>query len=272
MSSTASSTPSWRDLDATAKRRFLDRYRQRKRLARWRKDPALLLADAGLEPDPWQARCLRSDAPRRLLLASRQAGKSLAAAGLALKAALLEAPALVLILSPTQRQSGEFFRDKFLPAWRALGSPGGGRPTQLTLEMGNGSRVVSLPENEEGVRSYSGVRLLVLDEAARVADDLYRAVRPMLAVSGGALVALSTPFGRRGWFWEAWERGEGWERYRVTAAECPRIDPAFLAAERRDLGPRWFAQEYETSFEDVVGALIAQSDIEAALGAGVEPL
>jgi hypothetical protein len=258
---------------ATAKRRALARLRERQALDRWRADPALLLADAGLDPDPWQARCLRSDAPRRLLLASRQAGKSLAAAGLALKAALLEAPALVLILSPTLRQSGEFFRDKFLRLWHALGRPGAGRaPTQLTLEMDNGSRVVSLPENEAGIRGYSGVRLLVIDEASRVDDALYYAVRPMLSVSGGRLAALSTPFGRRGWFYEQWERGEGWERYRVTAAECPRISAGFLAAERRDLGPRWFAQEYGCSFEDVVGALIAQADIDAALGAGVEPL
>src|SRR4051794_39456814 len=78
-------------------------------------DPARLMADAGMAPDPWQAACLRSDAPRRLLNCSRQSGKSKTAAGLALKAALLEAPALVLILSPTLRQSGEFFRDKFLP-------------------------------------------------------------------------------------------------------------------------------------------------------------
>jgi hypothetical protein len=234
---------------------------------------ASLLTDAGLTPDPWQARCLRSDAPRRLLNCSRQSGKSLAAAGLALKAALLEAPALILILSPTLRQSGEFFRDKFLPLWHALGRPGGGRPpTQLALELANGSRVVSLPENEGGIRSFSGVRLLVIDEASRVDDATYKAVRPMLAVSCGSLVALSTPFGRRGWFYEAWERGEGWERYRVQASECPRIDPTFLAEERAALGARWYAQEYECSFEDVVGALIAQADIDAALAAGVEPL
>jgi hypothetical protein len=65
----------------------------------------------------------------------------------------------------------------------------------LTLELVNGSRIVSLPENESGIRGFSGVNLLVIDEAARVDDSLYRSVRPMLAVSGGRLVALSTPFG-----------------------------------------------------------------------------
>jgi hypothetical protein len=242
-------------------------------LPRWRGDPSLLLTDAGLKPDPWQARCLRSDAPRQLLLCSRQSGKTTAAAGLALKAALLDAPALVLILSPTLRQSGEFFRDKFLRLWDALGRPAAGRaPTQLTLEMGNGSRVVSLPENEAGIRGYSGVRLLVIDEASRVDDSLYYAVRPMLSVSGGRLAALSTPFGQRGWFHGEWERGAGWERYRVTAAECPRIDPAFLAEERAALGPRWYAQEYEVSFEAAIGAVFAPEAVDAAVSDEVRPI
>ena len=63
----------------------------------------------------------------------------------------------------------------------------------LRLELANGSRVVSLPGDEKNIRGYSGVTLLVIDEAARVADELYYAVRPMLAVSQGRLVALSTP-------------------------------------------------------------------------------
>src|ERR1700757_4939511 len=81
-------------------------------LARLRQDPARILADAGMAPDLWQARLLRSPSPRTQLLCSRQAGKSTVAAALALRSALLEPPALVLLLSPTQRQSGELFRDK----------------------------------------------------------------------------------------------------------------------------------------------------------------
>jgi hypothetical protein len=55
-------------------------------------------------------------------------------AALALRAALLEPPALILLLSPTQRQSGELFRANLLPLWRALGSPLAGRhPTRQEL-------------------------------------------------------------------------------------------------------------------------------------------
>src|SRR5262245_12437381 len=116
-------------------------------------DPALLLERAGLEPDPWQRDLLRSDAARTLLLCSRQAGKSTAAAALALKAALLKPPALVLLLSPTLRQSGELFRDKVLRLYNALGRPETARQeTALQLTLANGSRIVSLPGIEENIR------------------------------------------------------------------------------------------------------------------------
>lgn len=63
-------------------------------------------------------------------------------------------------------------------------------------------------------------------------DALYYAIRPMLAVSGGRLMMLSTPHGRRGVFFEAWDHGTEWKRYRVPATECPRISPEFLEEER----------------------------------------
>jgi hypothetical protein len=186
---------------------------------------------------------------------------------------LLEGPALVLLLSPTLRQSGELFRQKLLPLWRKLGRPLFFRkPTQLELELSNGSRIVSLPESEEGIRGYSAVNLLVIDEASRVSDSLYHAVRPMLAVSRGRLMALTTPFGKRGWFFEEWIGPRAWNRVKITAEQCSRISPEFLAEERQALGDRWYSQEYLVSFEDVVGAVFRQEDIDAMLCDDVEPL
>src|SRR5262245_64228338 len=78
---------------------------------------------AGFQPDPWQARVLRSDAPAMLLLCSGQSGKSTTAAALAVRTALLRPGSLVLLLSPTLRQSGELFKDKVLKLYGALGRP-----------------------------------------------------------------------------------------------------------------------------------------------------
>lgn len=117
----------------------------------------------------------------------------------------------------------------------------------LRLELQNGSRIVSLPGKEETIRGYSGVRLLVVDEAARVPDSLYYSVRPMLAVSGGRLVCLSTPFGKRGFFHQEWIEGHGWERVKITADQCPRISKAFLEEERRSLGDWWYRRNITVS-------------------------
>ena len=112
--------------------------------------------------------------------------------------------------------------------------------------------------------------LLVVDEAARVEDDLYASVRPMLAVSGGRILALSTPFGTRGWWYEAWHSNDPWERYRVPAAECPRIPADFLEEERRNLGDWWYRQEYECDFLDAETQLFTRDEVDRMFGRGVE--
>ena len=123
------------------------------------------------------------------------------------------------------------------------------------------------------MRGFSGVSLLVVDEAARVPDELYFAVRPMLAVSGGRLVALSTPFGKRGFFFKEWsEGGPSWSRVRVTAEECPRIRPEFLAEERRSLGDLWYRQEYQTDFVETTDQVFSYEHVTGALDPGVLPL
>ena len=194
------------------------------------------------------------------------------AAALALGTALREPGSLTLVLSPSLRQSQESFR-RVLDLYRTLQTP---RPTQaesaLRLELSNGSRIVSLPGTESTVRGYSNVRLLVIDEAARVPDELYYSVRPMLAVSHGRLLALSTPFGKRGWFYQEYTQGEGWERVKITAYDCPRISKEFLEEERRTLPPLFFQSEYCCEFVDTIDQVFASAFVHAAISAEVQPL
>jgi hypothetical protein len=112
----------------------------------------------------------------------------------------------------------------------------------------------------------------VVDEASRVDDGLYYAIRPMLAVSGGTLIMLSTPYGKRGVFYEAWSGAEYWERYEIPARQCTRISAAFLEEERRALPARVYRQEYECSFEETEDQLFSEEDIEAAMSDEVAPL
>ena len=235
-------------------------------------DPSMLMEQAGLSPDLWQREFLRSQAKRQLLLCSRQSGKSTVVAALTLHVALYQAPCLILLLSRALRQSQELFR-KVLDVYRAVDhTVPPEAESALRLELTNGSRIISLPGKEETVRSYSGVRLLVIDEAARVPDALYYSMRPMLAVSGGKLVCLTTPFGQRGFFHKEWTEGQGWEKIMITAEQCPRISPEFLAEERRTLGEWWVKQEYGCEFVETVDQVFSYDLVAAALSPEVPPL
>ena len=217
-------------------------------------DPVRLARRVGLDPDPWQADLLRSDARQSILNCSRQSGKSTTTAVLATHEAEYRPDSLILLLSPSLRQSQELFR-KVRDVRAALGADGCPvtEESALRIELRNGSRIVCLPGKEATIRGYSGVRLLVVDEASRVPDDLYQAVRPMLAVSGGRLVLLSTPFGMRGFFHHEWtEGGPSWHRVQVKAADCPRIPSAWLEAERALIGEWWYRQEYQCEFVETL--------------------
>jgi len=129
-----------------------------------------------------------------------------------------------------------------------------------------------LPGSERTVRGYAAASLVIIDEAARVEDDLIAAVRPMLATSQGRLIALSTPAGKRGWFYEAWIGGDSWHRVKVAATECPRISQAFLDEELRELGAQRFSEEYQLAWIDPDEAVFSSAIIDAAFSNTVRPL
>ena len=216
-------------------------------------DPVLFAADCGLTaPDPWQRELLRSDARRMLLNIHRQGGKSTIAGILGLHAALFEAPCLVLILAPALRQSAELIRTVKEMHGRLDGVPELAMESVTRLELSNASRLIALPGSESTVRGYSAPRMVIIDEAARVTDDLIGAAMPMLAtVPSGRVIGLSTPARRRGWFFEQWTGGgDRWQRVALRADENPRIDPGFLEEQRKELGELRYRQEYLNEFVD----------------------
>jgi hypothetical protein len=217
----------------------------------------------GLDLDDWQQQLMASSSPRILMSCSRQSGKSTMAALSALHRALHYPGSLVLCLAPSERQSKELF-GKITAFHRRLGMPPPASDRKLGMHLPNGSRIEALPGTEKTIRGFSGVSLLILDEAARVDDALYYSVRPMLAVSGGSLMMLSSPYGKRGVFFEEWTEGEGWERYEVPASQCPRISEGFLEAERSSMPEWWYAQEYLCEFRETEDQLFTAEMISSA--------
>jgi hypothetical protein len=227
----------------------------------------------GLAVDSLQARVLRTTNKRGILNCSRQWGKSTISAAKAVYQATHEAASLTVVVSPSGRQSSEFLR-KAIPFVKKLGIRiKGDGDNEISLEFPNGSRIVGLPGTEGTIRGFSAVSLLLVDEAARVSDDLYMAIRPMLAVSDGTLWLMSTPFGKRGFFYETWANGgREWERFRAPATECGRIRKAFLEEERATMGERCFRQEYLCEFEDTVSGVFPREMVEGAITDEIKPL
>jgi hypothetical protein len=174
-------------------------------------------------------------------------------------------PAMIILISPSLKQSTELFR-KTIGFYRGLDSaPELVRETATELELVNGSRVISLPASEDTVRGYSACSLLVVDESGAVPPELLTATEPMLAtVTDARFLAIGTPKGRQGWFFEAWTHGEGYERISAKASECSRISPTYLARQLKKRGPLLYSQEFECAFIDSGTSAFSSQLIEKA--------
>ena len=236
-------------------------------------DPVLWLKEVlGFHPDPWQASLLRSRSRKIILNCSRQSGKSTVCAALGLHESIYRRPSFGLVIAPTQDQSSELMLkfDEFRGAVE-LPSDYLSTDTKLAVRFANGNRFIARPGSEKSARSFSAVTLLLEDEASRVLDDLYNSVRPMLAVSNGRHVIMSTPFGKRGHFHKIWsEERDLWESYEIPAEQCPRITPEFLAEEMRT-NP-WYEQEYHCRFMETEDQYFSNETIKMMFDTDIEPL
>jgi hypothetical protein len=221
------------------------------------------------QADVYQARVLRSRHKRLLLCCTRQFGKSTTAAVSASHHALYHPRAVVAVSAPVGRQARELalkIEQMLELSPSRLGGRVRRRDDELGLVLENGARIVSLPGREANVRGLSGCTYLVIDEASRVPDALYKSLRPMLATTDGRTLLMSTPFGQRGFFHASYGSDAG-ERLVVRAVDCPRISASFLEAERRELGDVWFRQEYMCEFIDTSTGLFPHSSVLEAVDA-----
>ncbi len=227
----------------------------------------------GFEPDEVQAGLLAAEHHRLILNCTRQWGKSTVTAAKAVHRACSRAGSLTIVVSPSERQSAEFVRKAAEFVRRTGVKPRGDGDNAVSLMLPNGSRIVGLPGTESTTRGYSAVSLLIVDEASRVADEQYMALKPMLATVDGDLWLVSTPWVKRGFFWEVWTGGGAeWERVKVAATECSRIPAHFLEAQRREMGELWFRREFLCEFEDGEGTLFDRELLMAAINPKIRPL
>ena len=235
----------------------------------------------GWIPDKFQIDALDADTQEKILNWCRQTGKTSVASILVSHQARFKKKSLSLIISATQRQAGilqkrvqtcilgasrhgwRYVKGMDLPADPLDENSKMVRCSVLSMELGNGSEVVSVPASPDTVRGYSP-DLLVLDEAARIPDLVYDAIRPMMATHPCRMFVISTPAGRRGWYYREWiSEDMSWFRSSVAADQCPRITPEFLKKERLTMSSdAMFRQEYLCEFVEMEGSLFNREDLE----------
>lgn len=229
---------------------------------------AMITRMTGNVADPWQADFFGSDDPFLLVLASRGVGKSTSVALLAYTQAEMRPKQTILLLAPALRQSEELFR-KVIDVRRCFGAVHvATRETMLLLELTNGSRIITAPATEKTIRGYRA-NLVVCDEAARIADEEFQAIVPML-VEDGRLIACTTPAGRRGWFYEAYREGRG-RLIKATSLDLPRM-AKIVERDRRMMSPAQWNTEIALQFQGSGDAFFDMDSIDRMFSPTIKPL
>ena len=240
-------------------------------------DPVAFAAEMGFVADERQAEVLRAIAnpeiKKGILNCSRQWGKSTTVAAGAVHRLVTRPGSKVVVVAPSKRQAALLVRTAvaMLKA-RGIRTQKDGI-YEVSAVLPNESVLIGLPCREDTARGLASVSLLVVDEAAKVPDAMYEAVRPMGVVVNGDVWLMSTPWLATGFFYDAWENGgPRWARFAVKATECPRIPAAYLEEQRSEM-PGWaFRREYMAEFvRDDLSAFDAEV-VEEAMDDGIAPM
>ncbi len=235
-----------------------------------------------LQFDDWQNRFIDTIGDK-ILCCGRQVGKSEICGYDASLYAINHDNENILMIAPTERQAYELFLktlNYLLNNHKWAVKMGKDRPTKTEIKLTNGTKIYCLPTGQSGigVRGYTIHRLYV-DEASRVPDDVWEAVYPMLASTGGNIILLSTPFGKQGEFYKVWINEDGaydsFTRFSVTTEIVYNERPlseiwtekrkeramAFVEKCKKRFSKRQYAQEMLGEFSDELFRLFSDDII-----------
>jgi len=221
---------------------------------------------AGINLDEWQIKVLKTKG-NKCICSGRQTGKSTVVAIDAGDFAVNNPKKHVLIISVTEDQAIELllkvqlYIESRYKKWVKKG-PRFTNKTKLTLTNGSIIRTKAVGMSGVGVRGFT-IDRLIADEAAFMPEDVWPAVTPMLLTTGGDIVLLSTPHGKKGYFYECYHN-ENFKTFHVNSVETIekrelsdswtkfQKDKAkeYLESEKHRLSEREFGQEYLGRFID----------------------
>ena len=204
--------------------------------------------------------CLASK--RAVCLAGRQCGKDVTQAALALWEAVVQPNARIVVVSGAQRQSDALME-------KALGFVARNeklfdsvlRSSRETLELTNGSFIKALPATGL-IRGETATRVLV-NEARDILneEETYAAVEPMLLTTNGFLGIFSTPLGKSGRLWEAFNNPL-YLKTRIPSRVSKYATKEHLESQKLEMSAARFANEYEAEFLDVQNSFFSPESIQ----------
>ena len=234
--------------------------------------------------DKWQSDVMQHEGSITIR-AGRQVGKSEVVGRKTTQFALKYPGAKILIIAPAQRQSSHLFskikQHLGKVSEKLLAAAGGFQknpkhsarqvlqerrlfeiqngiyketPTKTNIILCNGTEIYCLPAGKTGdyLRCFT-LDLIIADEAAYIPEAVWRAIKPMIAVSKqrglGWTILLSTPFGKGGYFFESFH-DEEFRQFHVSSELCRRIPRDFLQKEKERMSKLEYTQEYLGEFVD----------------------
>lgn len=218
------------------------------------------------KPYEYQLKILRDQKDRVIVKSGRQIGKTTITSIKALHYAFTNAEKTVLVIAPTQRQSSNLFNKiRDFAQKHALLRKSIVRHTQTMIEFTNKSRIYALPSGYDGsgIRGYTA-DLMIIDEAAFIPEEVFPAILPMLATTKGQLVLLSTPFGRRGFFYDCW-KDKKYSKHDYPSSVSPLISDSFLKDQKAKLTDIEYRTEYLAEFVDEAGSYFPMSLINKCI-------
>ncbi len=199
--------------------------------------------------DPWQIEVLESKKDI-CIISGRQCGKSTVVSILAARTAL-ENPNQYILIGAKDLDQGELLFWKIKEyIWQNNPKEIKGRPTLFFMELKNGSKIIvkAVGDTGDGMRGPTAT-MLILDEAAFVPERAWISIEPVISVAKGRTVLLSTPQGKKGFFYRA-SLDKDFLVKTISARDCPRHTKKFLDKKQSELSPVAFATEYLGEFID----------------------
>lgn len=267
--------------------------------------PCHYIRSLGFPPYEWQESVLRSVHKRKVINGARQAGKSTIVSAKPCHIAKHYPSSVSLIVAATEQQAfydmekvKEFIaRDPQYPKIE--------RNSDRLVTLSNGSWIMVVPATEKAARGPSAPRLILLDEASRIDDIVYKSgIIPMLTDNPECeLISISTPNGKQGFFFDSFKNLK-WERYEVRSpwdvidiefrleSSLPEMEyrqrmvekdikgfysPRHKNREEQgfnlgEMGPLMYRQEYCVEFVEPEDQVFSYDDIERLMNSKAETM